>query len=193
MLGGGDLLERVLRFLPTPADLGRCATVNRAFRAATPAALRAILARSFPASSAMEKLLDPGGLSLRIARALASPGPREISTPPPVPLIAYKVIVEVRSPRRGNAVVFAGEGRFTDDDADLPLTVVTSLEPSSSLLLLHSTLDFDGLRFPGDIIEDHDDEDLADADLAGSGDISDVGSCYDSECNYNPSFYKCHV
>jgi hypothetical protein len=191
VLGVRDLLERVLCFLLTPADLGRCAAVNRAFRLATPIGLRAALARSFPAASALEKygvkLLDPGmpgGLGLRIARALASPGPQEISAPPPG---TYKIIAEVQSPRRGNVEVFKGEVCFTDADADLPLTVVTSLEPSSALL--HSTLDFDGFHFPGDIIEDYEDEHLADADLAGSR----YGCSSAGRLIINPSFYKRHV
>jgi hypothetical protein len=35
VLGCPDLLVRVLSFAPTPADLGRCAVVSRAFRAAS--------------------------------------------------------------------------------------------------------------------------------------------------------------
>ena len=201
VLGGGDLLEYVLCFLPTLADLGRCATVNRAFRAATPPGLRAILAGSFPATSALEKcgviVLDPGGLNLRIARALTSTGPQEMSTPPPVPLSAYTITVKVHSPQRDNAEVFAGEGRFPDDDDDLPLTVLNSLEPSSSLL--HSTLDFDSLYLPGDIIEgynqllrvmsaDGGDEFLADTGLTPSEFLLDANSGWYSQCNKR---YKC--
>ena len=100
VLGCPDLLERVLGFVP--ARFERCAAVNRTFHAAA--------AIVFPAVS-----------RAYFARALAF-GPVDLSTPPPsVPLSGYEIFVEVRSRRRDNAVVFACKGRFTDDDADLPL------------------------------------------------------------------------
>jgi hypothetical protein len=188
VLGCPDLLEHILGCLSTPADLGRCATVNKAFRAATPAAGRAFLARTFPAALALEKSgmiqLDQGGLGLRLVRALASSqtdAPE--ARPPPVPFDAYRVIVEVRSPRRDGVVVFACNGRFKIEDAKLVLlrckNTVTSLAA-----LLDPASDFEAFHFPGDPIEDPDDAYLARSDSEAEADDrhrwSEAGSDYDS-------------
>ena len=176
-----DLLERVLSFLPTPADLGRCTVVNKAFRAAASAAGRAVLARTFPAAVALEGsgviCLNRDGLGLRIAKALAAPSQAEPQMPA-FPLDAYEVHVELRSPRRGNAPVFACNGRFTADDADLPLqcdnTLTSPLDPA---------VDFDGFHFRGEPSNGHHDQDSdLEADLDQDEDWNSADSDYCSDC-----------
>jgi hypothetical protein len=61
-----DLLERVFAFLPTAADLARCAAVNSAFCAASGAVGAAMLARKFPAAAALQ---EAGLLELNKGRA----------------------------------------------------------------------------------------------------------------------------
>ena len=85
-----------------------------------------------------------------LCRALAF-DPADLSTPPPsVPLSGYEIFVEVRSRRRDNAVVFACEGRFTDDDADLPLACDNSVlgppDFSSTLRLGDRVISTDNFR-----------------------------------------------
>ena len=55
MLEDPDLLERVFSFKPAAADLARCAGINQDFRAASGAVGTAMVARKYPAATALQE------------------------------------------------------------------------------------------------------------------------------------------
>ena len=121
VLGCHDLLARVLSFAPTPLDLGRCAVVNKAFRAASETAGALLAARTQPAVVALQKYgafdLNRGGLGLRIARAFAVE-PEVDTFSPKSPLFVpdeYTMMIQVRDSSKGGVVCFSSSGILMED------------------------------------------------------------------------------
>jgi len=120
VLGSHDLLARVLSFAPTPSDLGRCAAVNKDFRAASAPAGVMLAARTVPAAAALQASgsleLNRDGLGLRIARAFATVPEIYPTTPTaPFPLDDYTILIQLRDVRKGGAVCFSSSGVLTTD------------------------------------------------------------------------------
>jgi hypothetical protein len=120
VLGCHDLLVRVLSFAPTSFDLGRCAVVNTAFRAASATAGALLAARTQPAVAALQQSgafdLNREGLGLRIARAFAVE-PEDTFSPEDPPFVPdeYTMLIQVRDSSKGGAVCFSSSGIVTED------------------------------------------------------------------------------
>ena len=114
-LGCPEILARVFSFLPRFADVGRCAAVNRAFRAASARQGRHLALRAFPAAAALlppHLQLQHGGLALRIAVAVSFPG-EPTPPPPPFALSEHTMLIRLRS--RAGKVLFCGGGALAQD------------------------------------------------------------------------------
>ena len=132
-----DLLVRILSFSPTPSDLGRCAGVNRAFRAASEMAGGILAARTQPAAAALQAkgafALNHGGLGLRIARAFAV-APEDTIYPElqDLPFVReeYTLLLQLRDSSKGGAVCFSSSGVLTESALDDSYNGNRELDPS---------------------------------------------------------------